>query len=1414
MKRVQLPRLPVCAVFLLFAALIILHPLQSGFAGMASDMYLMPTLKTPEGEITKIPSEEPPTSGQSEETWSGAVSEVGKNDLKSGDPIVTGSGSIDYRQLLFEPGGPMNLSVSFVYNRAINNWWEKMRNYFPANNSHNYFWVSPLSGIYDYGGMTDIRLPDGSMVSFEKVGDTYVLNEGQNGSPVRYAAKTSGDPADRFWVQDPLNDLIYLYELNATYPGDILYILDRNGNKLSYTYDGSGRITRISDGLGRTVEFGFQAFEGDNSKTYLHSISDKTDAGNPRTVTFGYEADPDMDDKPALRTISDPLNHTRTFRWSKVVHGTTDHYDNLVKVENPKGESFFHFENTWDMVFYKDDQDTDRSGVKVTEQKDAFGNTTQFHYNPDPYLTLAVYPDGTYGGYAHDNAYVPPGSFTDATGEYMAFERNAANQIEKTTDREGGQTLISYHAASGKIASVTNARGDVMSYTYTAREQTFADPDTPGNEVSLTFYNLTRIDYPDGTFETFSHDGKGNILEHIDPAGKTWTYAYNARGQVLTATNPEGGVTTSTYHDSDATRASTTDSDTGVSTYVYDGYKRLSQITHPDDTVVQITYDLKNKVTAVTDGRGNTYAYTYDANGNLASINDPDTRQTLFTHDLMDRVNETTNARGKKSRHDYDHMNRLQSITDPNTNTVQYQYNARGRLEKITDGSGHEWTTSFDNEGLPISDTTPMGRNTSITRDSLGYITKIKNPLNEETILTRDEMSRITRVTDPLDRATHYAYDNAGRLTGVTLPDGTAATYRRNGLGLVDRITDLKGSQWHLNYTSMGRLSTLTDPLNNQWQYGYDERGRLNQVAYPDGTTQTRTLDNAGNLLRSLYSTGPDLNFTYDNQNRLLTADNIEFTYNETGRVTATIDSGTAFGATYDDGGRLETLSYNNGQFSITYTHDARNLLTRVTDSLTGTAIDFNYDNDGRITAVTRPGGTNTSFTWDDASRMTRIQHGTLADIQYIYNAAGEITGMDYDLPLDPADYQVTATDNLNHDAASQIITPGHAFDTLGRQTAAFGQNFTWDGASRLTTTSDALLTYNGLNDLHTRQSSGTTIRYFYNYAPGLHPVVAEYNETTNTWKRFYVLAPDGTLLYAIDPASDNAVSFYHFDKGGNTLFLSNAAGTITDKYAYTPYGRLLAHQGTSDQPFTFGGAWGVRQENAEGLYHMRARYYNAVTSRFISREPLWPQLHNAMALNNYQYADADPIQSVDPTGLSTQQKIKVGFSVSPDVKKSFYHEAVKDMTESAAMKKAGESLSNGSKYGVYQTEGRHTTNVDYSVIIKGSANEVVAEIRNNLTGESMVAGAIAVDYIKRGVPEGPGANPGEFTRNYGTNWILVNFAHQIQDQLRNFLDLTTKIKDPVDTGGSDQVQEASAARHMGKGEAIEKKKQLMKEAL
>lgn len=50
----------------------------------------------------------------------------------------------------------------------------------------------------------------------------------------------------------------------------------------------------------------------------------------------------------------------------------------------------------------------------------------------------------------------------------------------------------------------------------------------------------------------------------------------------------------------------------------------------------------------------------------------------------------------------------------------------------------------------------------------------------------------------------------------------------------------------------------------------------------------------------------------------------------------------------------------------------------------------------------------------------------------------------------------------------------------------------------------------------------------------------------------------------------------------------------------------------------------------------MRARYYDAKTARFISREPVWPELDAPLQLNPYQYAALDPVglANIDGRGI------------------------------------------------------------------------------------------------------------------------------------------------------------------------------------
>jgi RHS repeat-associated protein len=129
---------------------------------------------------------------------------------------------------------------------------------------------------------------------------------------------------------------------------------------------------------------------------------------------------------------------------------------------------------------------------------------------------------------------------------------------------------------------------------------------------------------------------------------------------------------------------------------------------------------------------------------------------------------------------------------------------------------------------------------------------------------------------------------------------------------------------------------------------------------------------------------------------------------------------------------------------------------------------------------------------------------------------------------------------------------------------------------------------------------------------------------------RYYVHTPRGELLYSLE-AGDGSRGFYHYDEMGNTLFLSNDAGSMTDRYAYSPYGTLLASTGLTDNPFTFQGRHGVLRLSSTGLYSVRTRVYDSTTAAFLSRDPV-VRLHPKL-INPYQFAARNPLTFVDMTG-------------------------------------------------------------------------------------------------------------------------------------------------------------------------------------
>lgn len=855
---------------------------------------------------------------------------------------------------------------------------------------------------------------------------------------------------------------------------------------------------------------------------------------------------------------------------------------------------------------------------RVTNQTDGGVFTSTLAYNG--LTTTITDPRGNARVHIHDSE----GNLLTTRDEAslsLALGYNPAGQRSAVTDRLGDTIGIAYHAPSGQPAAITNADGTFSLFTYVARVNS-----------GVVFYDVAQTTFPDGTTEQFTYDANGNVLTRTDRAGKVWAFTYNARGQVLTAVNPTGGTTTYSY-DAAGNLASRRDADTGTTTFAYDQFSRLTNVVHPDAATMRMTWDANDRLAATTDERGNTTTYTYDHNGNVVRITDALGNSTGFAYDARDRMIRSTNRLGQVTSRAYGPLDQLLAVTNRNGHVTTFNYDARRRLTATTDPGGKTWSMGYDHEDIPLTTANPLGQTTASGTDRLGYPVTATNALGHVNRVIRDAMRRVTATVDGLNRTNTFGYDARGLLTSAGKPVIGTATYGRNALGVLTNISDLNGSQWRFARTPMGREAGRTDPLNRAQTMTYDSRGRPLRTVFPDGVTCTNFYDPAGNVVRRAYSDGTDYQFTYDALNRMTSGNGLGFSYDAEGRLTNTASSGVNYAATYDAGGRLTSVSYHNGVFTVNYSYDSRDRLTRVTDTLTGTQLDMAYDDAGRMTSLTRPNGVNGAYTYDAAGRLTRIQEGAVVDLQFTFDAARQITSVNHTAPLNPAGLFTPKATVHTYDAAHQITTPGHTWDARGRQTAAPGHSFQWDGASRLRQIDSVTLGYDGANNLQTRTAGGVTVRYFYNHAIGLAPIMAERNETAGQMQRYYVWTPGGRLLYAIDAANGNAVSHYHFDQVGSTLALTAANGTVTDAYAYTPYGVLLGHTGASTQPFTYVGAYGVRAEPAANLSHMRARFYEAFSTRFLIRDPDWPLLTVPAALAPYEYAGRTPHQTIDPLG-------------------------------------------------------------------------------------------------------------------------------------------------------------------------------------
>lgn len=124
------------------------------------------------------------------------------------------------------------------------------------------------------------------------------------------------------------------------------------------------------------------------------------------------------------------------------------------------------------------------------------------------------------------------------------------------------------------------------------------------------------------------------------------------------------------------------------------------------------------------------------------------------------------------------------------------------------------------------------------------------------------------------------------------------------------------------------------------------------------------------------------------------------------------------------------------------------------------------------------------------------------------------------------------------------------------------------------------------------------------------------------------VTAMLGLLLGIGTAQAAETVTYYHTDALGTPVMESNAAGTVTYTREHRPYGEQALGAAKHGPGFT-----GHVGDADTGLTYMQARYFDPASGRFLSNDPVEPDLNSGSNFSRYMYANNNPYKFIDPDG-------------------------------------------------------------------------------------------------------------------------------------------------------------------------------------
>jgi YD repeat-containing protein len=613
------------------------------------------------------------------------------------------------------------------------------------------------------------------------------------------------------------------------YPRNIFMTqwIDASGNSVGIAYDGTFRITTITDALGQITTLSYELV------TDPLKITKVTDPFG-RFATFTYT-------NGQLTKITDEIGIQSQFTY-------TTGSDFIASLTTPYGTSNFV---------------TGESGTnKWIEMTDPIGGKERVEYR-----------DNAPGISASDGS--APAGFTNsglAIANTFYWSKRAielyppVNGVYDYTKAEITHWALNADGSASGIAASEKAQlENRVWYTYTGQSDT-NHIGWDGNPL-----RVARI-LGDGTTQLsqYEYNSLGNVTKKTDPVGRMMTYVYDTNNIDLLEVRQTTGANNELLRK-----------------YTYNALHEPLTDTDAAGEVTTYTYNAQGQVLTRKNAKNETSTYAYGGTvpiGYLGSITSPPFNSvsavTSFTYDSSNRVRTVTDSDNYTLTIDYDNLDRKTKVTYPDNTFEQFQYtdNVTGAMTLDLTGSRDRrglWTYRHYNANRQMdSITDPLNRITQYGWCTCGALTSITDAKNQVTTFNRDLQSRVYQKVFANGTSINYLYE------GQTAANGAGATSR------LQSFTDAKNQRTNYTYYNDDKVKQVSytntagqqlSPPTPTVTFTYDPNyNRVATMADGTGTTTYAYKPITGGV-----SLGAGLLQSVDGP---LVNDTITYTYDELGR--------------------------------------------------------------------------------------------------------------------------------------------------------------------------------------------------------------------------------------------------------------------------------------------------------------------------------------------------------------------------------------------------------------------------------------------------------------------------------------------------------------------------------------------------